>query len=182
MATGSLQLTNSANRLVPVSKNTASAVRSPAQRWIFNPTSSSDASSRHVHYFDFLTPVDKTHKCGRAVYTGIHVSSASVATDQDAVRITGAPPLFPSECVARPLNGQEKAIEFMFFDLSGCVNPPDLPPIPPPGGAPTPAPAAPPPPAPPPAAAPPAAMPPSPPAAPLSPPPALPPPPIPYIP
>jgi hypothetical protein len=180
-ATGSLQLTNSANPLVPVSKNTASTVRTPAQRWIFNPTSSTDASSRHVHYFDFLTPVDKSAKCGRAVYTGIHVSSASTAADQDAVRITGAPPLFPSECVNRPLNGQEKALEFMFFDLSGCVNPPDLPPIPPPGGAPAPAPAAPPPPAPPPAAAPPAALPPSP-AAPPSPPPALPPPLAPYIP
>ncbi len=179
---GSLQLTNSAHPLVPVSKNTASSVRAPAQRWIFNPTSSSDASSRHVHYFDFLTPVDKSNKCGRAVYTGIHVSSADVVADQDLVRITGAPPRFPGECVNRPLNAQEKALEFMFFDLSGCVNPPDLTPVPPPSGAPPPAPVAPPPPAPPPAAAPPVATPPSPPAAPPSPPPALPPPPVPYIP
>jgi len=183
-ATGSLQLTNSANPSVPVSKYTAATVRAPAQRWIFNPTSSTDASSRHVHYFDFLTPVAASNKCGRAVYTGIHVSSASAAADQDAVRIAGTVPLFPSECKARPLNGQEKALEFMFFDLSGCVSPPELTPVPPPvSSQPTPAPvAAPPSPAAPPAAPPPAAVPPSPPAAPPSPPPALPPPPVPYIP
>ena len=113
-------------------------------------------------------------KCGRMVYTGVHVSSASSTADQDSVRHLGGTPVFPTECKVRPLNGQEKALEFMFFDLSGCVTPPELPPAtPPPNGAIPPA--APPPsvPAPPvPAAAPP----------PPPPPPALPPPTVPHIP
>ena len=119
---GALQLTNSAVTAIPTSKYTASTVRTPAQRWIYNPNT--DDSSKHVHYFDFLTPVEQTSKCGRVVYTGVHVSSASKAADQDKVRKAGlGTPYFPGECVSRALNGQEKALEFMFFDLSGCVTP-----------------------------------------------------------
>ncbi len=134
------------------SKYTAKVTSAPATRWIYNPVSSTDNTSSHVHYFDLLTPTDQTTKCGRIVYTGIHVSSSSSGTDQDAVRmLVAARPVFPTECKVRPLNSQEKALEFMFFDLSGCVNPAEVQPTPPPptGGT-APAPPPPPPPAPPP--------------------------------
>ena len=168
---GTLQLVNAyTGSGVPTSKYTASGVNAPAERWIYNPTSTTDNSSKHVHYFDFLTPVEQTSKCGRVVYTGVHVSSASTAADQDTVRKTGATSVvFPTECKVRQLNGQEKALEFMFFDLSGCITPVKLPPPPPGSGATASAPPPPPPPPPPPA--PPAAVPPS------APPPAPPPPP-----
>jgi hypothetical protein len=167
---GTLQLTNAyTGSGIPTSKYTASTVRTPAERWIYNPVSTTDDSSKHVHYFDFLTPVEQSHKCGRAVYTGIHVSSASTAADQDTVRKTGATPVFPTECKVRPLNGQEKALEFMFFDLSSCITQLVIP-SPPPNGAtatsPPPPPPPPPPPAPPPASAAPAAPAPPPPGAP----------------
>ncbi len=164
---GTLQLSDPSNTLLK-SKYTAKTTNAPAMRWIYNPVSGTDSTSSHVHYFDLLTPTDQTAKCGRIVYTGIHVSSSSSGTDQDAVRILGGTPVFPTECTVRPLNSQEKALEFMFFDLSGCVNPPELPPTAPP---PTVGAAPPPPPPPPPAPPPPPPPTPAPPVVPASPPP-----------
>ncbi len=170
---GTLQLSYP-NNVYLNSKYTAITTSAPATRWIYNPVSSTDNTSSHVHYFDLVTPTDQTAKCGRIVYTGIHVSSSSSGTDQDAVRILGGTPVFPTECMVRPLNSQEKALEFMFFDLSGCVTPVILPKQPATAvpASPAPPPSPPPPPPPPPPAAVPATSPPS-----LPPPPPSPPPP-----
>lgn len=57
-------------------------------------------------------------QCGRVVYTDLHVVSvANDSSDQDTP--------FPHGCTApKPaLTAQEKALEFMFFDLSSCVQP-----------------------------------------------------------
>jgi hypothetical protein len=164
---GTLQLANAPQPPVPPgtnipqSKYTASAVAAPAERWIYNPTSATDSTSKHVHYFDFLTPVEQSTKCGRVVYTGVHVSSAATAADQDTVRkfntSATTSPVFPTECKVRPLNGQEKALEFMFFDLSSCVTPIVIT-APPPNGATATSPPPPPPPPPPPRPKPPRAL------------------------
>jgi hypothetical protein len=179
---GTLQLSYP-NNIYLNSKYTAKTTSAPATRWIYNPVSSTNNTSSHVHYFDLLTPTDQTTKCGRIVYTGIHVSSSDPNTAQDTVRVLGNTPVFPTECKVRPLNAQEKALEFMFFDLSGCVNPADVQPTPPPttgstAPAPPPPPPAAPPPPPPPTPAPPVAASPPPPGAP-PPPAALPAPPAP---
>jgi hypothetical protein len=184
---GRLQLSNPASNTLK-GKYTAKTTSSPAARWLYNPVSSTDSTSKNVHYFDLLTPTTQTTKCGRIVYTGIHVSSGT-DDNRDAVRVMGGTPVFPTECGVRDLNNQEQALEFLFFDLSGCVGSPDLPPTPPPAAAPPPAPppaslpppasptAPPPPPAPaPPAAPPPATVPPAPPSPPVPPPPPPPPP------
>jgi len=39
--------------------------------------------------------------------------------------------VFPEACRQGPLTAQEKALEFMFFDLTACVSPDNLPPPPP---------------------------------------------------
>jgi hypothetical protein len=85
--------------------------------------------STAVEYLSFNTPltVAEAQKCGRVVYTDLHVSNASdTGTPGDN---PGAP--FPSHCAVRDLTPQEKAVVFMLFDLSSCIQDEDMPPQPP---------------------------------------------------
>lgn len=77
-----------------------------------------------VEYLSFNAPlgVPEEQKCGRAVYTDLHVS----ATGEDE---PGQP--FPDGCEVRDLSNQEKAVMFMLFDLSACVMDDRDPPKPP---------------------------------------------------
>ena len=58
------------------------------------------------------------------VFTDLHVGSGGGVSHFDTP--------FPNGCSASlTMSAQEKALEFMFFDLSSCVQPEDVPPIPP---------------------------------------------------
>jgi hypothetical protein len=83
-----------------------------------------DDASKHPRYLSFNTPVNNTvdKQCGRAVFSDVHLSGASDNS------------LFPNEC-ANPdaaYQTNEKALEFLFFDLSSCVQDSSKPPPPPP--------------------------------------------------
>jgi hypothetical protein len=105
---GSIQLTDVTNSL--------SSVAAPAQSWI-------KKGDNAVRYFSFNAPTAAApeDQCGRAVYSDLHLMGISAG---------GAS--FPQGCPAPGgLSAQQKALEFMFFDLSGCVQADDTPPEPP---------------------------------------------------
>jgi hypothetical protein len=92
-----------------------SLVEGVAQRWIYG---TGDIAENHkpdmVQYFSFTTPVGE-QECGRMVFSDVHVSFGG--GDWGEVP-------FPERCDVSPdgeLSPQEKALAFMLFDLSSCI-------------------------------------------------------------
>ena len=88
-------------------------------RWVHRTT-----PAESVKYLSFATPIGKPAEtqCGRAVFSDIHISARSVVSSGT----------FPTSCTPGSFSPQEKALEFLFFDLSSCVQPDGEPPKVPP--------------------------------------------------
>jgi hypothetical protein len=103
-----------------------------AQRWIYSDAMpgarQQTLHNPSVQYLTFNTPADlpADRQCGRVVLSDIHVSNAGTPADQSGPNLA-----FPSGCQATSLSPQEKALEFMLFDLSSCIIPDSGVPIPP---------------------------------------------------
>jgi hypothetical protein len=89
-----------------------------AQQWI------SHAGDNKVMHATFNTPLmppkdpmGQPQYCGRVVFSDFHVSASEVNTPffGDAI--------FPKDCISGEMTAQEKALTFMLFDLSSCVQP-----------------------------------------------------------
>ena len=97
-----------------------------AREWItVNNTNYPDAP-KAVQYMSFNAPIGAAEDkiCGRAVFTDLHVASIDDNTTANALG-------FPASCEKRDLSAQEKAVAFMLFDLSACVQSDIKPPKPP---------------------------------------------------
>jgi hypothetical protein len=98
-----------------------------SQTWITADNASGNSGS--TMYFSFDTPVNAApgpdggapQYCGRAVFSDLHVSGDPSDADKPNLKTGGAPP--PGGCDSTELSPQEKALEFMLFDLSSCVLP-----------------------------------------------------------
>jgi hypothetical protein len=91
-------------------------------RWVY-----STSNPALVEYYSFGTPVftngvpDGGVQCGKVVLSDLHVASGNVGGGT-----------FPGNCVQTGgLTPQEKALEFLLFDLSSCIQNDALPPPPP---------------------------------------------------
>jgi hypothetical protein len=96
-------------------EHSVDATNPGAQSWIAGMDTTNDKPM--VQYFSYNTPVEVApeQQCGRVVMSDLHVSAG---TPSDS----GKQP-FPNGCVTKDLTPQEKALEFMLFDLSSCVLP-----------------------------------------------------------
>ena len=95
----------------------------PAQRWNYEADFHGEGAG--VMNITFNTPLgaDDAHVCGRVVFSDFHVSASAKSGQK----------YFPASCLSGDLSPQEKALEFMFFDLSSCIQPDATPPTPPGG-------------------------------------------------
>jgi len=98
-----------------------------ARQWITVEAPAKNRIPAHtaVEYLSYNAPlqVPETMQCGRAVYNDLHVSATGGDSPGKA---------FPLGCQKRDLTAQEKAVEFMLFDLSSCVQNDNKKPEPPP--------------------------------------------------
>ncbi|HEY2747688.1 MAG TPA: carboxypeptidase regulatory-like domain-containing protein [Polyangia bacterium] len=102
-----------------------------SQDWVDYDFGSANGGAGVMH-FTFNTPLNappddmgQPQYCGRAVYSDFHVTANAL--------VAGSPSSgwsFPSACASQPLSDQEKALAFMLFDLSSCVQSDQTPPIP----------------------------------------------------
>jgi len=97
------------------------AENAPARRWVTTP-----APDQTVQHITFNTPVGApdAQQCGRVVYSNFHVAGGGFA---------GGEGIFPLSCpISNKMTPQEKALEFMLFDLTSCIQKDDESPRPPP--------------------------------------------------
>jgi hypothetical protein len=102
----------------------AIGVNPPSTRWVYTQdTEATQTASAALLHYTFNTPVGASDdkQCGKVLFSDFHVvpSQTSSATT------------FPAECDSAPMSPQEKALEFMLFDLSSCIQQEMAPPQPP---------------------------------------------------
>ncbi len=84
-----------------------------AERWVQTMDAEDDPAVGGPQMFQFTTPIESqpAERCGKVVYTDMHVSGNGVQNGD-----------FPTSCgPSLNLSPQEKALAFMFFDIGSCV-------------------------------------------------------------
>lgn len=79
--------------------------------------------TRNAQYFTFNTPIGAgaQEQCGRVVFTDMHVSGNDPVNYTSTYDLSAPRLPFPTGCVTKDLSPQEKALLFLLFDLTSCV-------------------------------------------------------------
>jgi hypothetical protein len=98
------------------------AANMESQAWIVSDSTVNPPNQ--TEYFSFNTPygVPPAEQCGRVVYSDLHVSGGW-ASNGVGVDYPSGMAIVPDGCGTGNLTAQEKALEFMLFDLSACITP-----------------------------------------------------------
>jgi hypothetical protein len=103
-------------------KQTCNAVdTTKGERWVYLNQA---GGTQRTQNFQFTTPneVDPTARCGKVVFSDMHVSGDSHSSS--ATPFPGGCACVDALCtMPKPLTAQEKALAFMFFDIASCVGP-----------------------------------------------------------
>jgi hypothetical protein len=102
----------------------ATSANPPSTQWVWNPnTGQTQTPWPALLHYTFNTPVGvpDARQCGKVLFSDFHVVSPTLSSGT----------VFPEECDGAPMSPQEKALEFMLFDLSSCIEPETMPPLPP---------------------------------------------------
>jgi hypothetical protein len=108
-------------------RHNVDAVNASAFNWIeatSENTVGGTAGQKAVQYMSFNAPVGAADDqiCGRVVFTNVHVGAGTEGGKSDDATAS-----FPTSCQTKTLSAQQKALEFMLFDLSSCVQRDDAP-------------------------------------------------------
>jgi hypothetical protein len=102
-----------------------------SQNWVTLDPSSPNPNV--TQYFSFDTPIGAAavEQCGRIVYSDLHVSGGAGSQNipniqPDYPGLTTSGGIVPDGCDKHDLTAQEKALEFMIFDLTACLTPPTI--------------------------------------------------------
>jgi hypothetical protein len=104
---GNITQTNNTQRRTALTLDT-----SRAERWVQTINANESPAMGGPQMFQFTTPINVSsdQRCGKVVYTDMHVSGNP-----------GNNPYPATACPNLDLSEQEKALAFMFFDIAGCV-------------------------------------------------------------
>ncbi len=78
-----------------------------------------------IYTFQTPVPPPAATECGKVIYSDMHVSLPATVDGGTAGDTFGLP--FPTECTAAPMSTQEKALEYLIWDLAACPAPPSTP-------------------------------------------------------
>ncbi|AKU96530.1 Tryptophan synthase alpha chain [Labilithrix luteola] len=118
-----------ANDALPIvdARHNVDAVGTTALDWI-SLVNKNAGNGTAVQYMSFNTPVGAADDavCGRVVFSNLHVGAGSEGGASDDPQAD-----FPNGCKTTELSAQQRALEFMLFDLSSCIQKDDAPIVPP---------------------------------------------------
>ena len=121
-------LNSSGNLIINDSRDDVGPVNLDAgTRWVYGPNPNNTTTPVTTQHLTWNMPIappplpdgDAGVQCGRVVFSDFHVTAAGLKDGKG---------LFPNSCAGGAMTAQEKALVFMLFDVSSCVQDDHLPP------------------------------------------------------